>query len=201
MLRFERNGAGSTPAWGTNQYLTGMITQESFTEAITPLYGNLLSLATKWCYGDYHKAEDALHDAILKAYTHLDQFEGDKFESWLHTILKNTIMTMNHPKKHGWSTRVAGSGKEFKEVPISDDFQVSSKVPTPLDILCSNDDAEQLKRAIQSLSDIDRQIVLDDANGISQAEIAKRNNIARSTVATRLFRTRKVLREQLHKHN
>src|ERR1700683_4482250 len=41
-----------------------------------------------------HDAEDAVQDALLSAYKHLDQFKGSaKMTTWLTTIVTNSALT------------------------------------------------------------------------------------------------------------
>ena len=43
--------------------------------------------------GDPHDAEDAVQDALLSAYKHLDQFKGTaKMTTWLTTIVTNCAL-------------------------------------------------------------------------------------------------------------
>src|ERR1700691_908623 len=44
--------------------------------------------------GNLHDAEDAVQDALLSAYKHLDQFKGSaKMTTWLTTIVTNSALT------------------------------------------------------------------------------------------------------------
>jgi len=44
--------------------------------------------------GDHHDAEDAVQDALLSAYKHLDQYKGAaKMTTWLTTIVTNSALT------------------------------------------------------------------------------------------------------------
>src|SRR6202789_4716494 len=44
--------------------------------------------------GNSHDAEDAVQDALLSAYKHLDQFQGSaKMTTWLTSIVTNSALT------------------------------------------------------------------------------------------------------------
>src|SRR3979411_1265126 len=73
----------------------------SFQELIEPYRSELHA----HCYrmlGSVHDAEDALQDALLRAWRALSQFEGrSSLRSWLYTIATNTCLNLiaRRPKR------------------------------------------------------------------------------------------------------
>lgn len=156
------------------------------------------TMATKWCYGDDHKGEDAMQEALLKAYLHLSDFDGRNFKQWVYSILKNTISTSNHPKKHGWGWK---AGSEYIEMPIESDMPLKSTEPAPLQQLYYKELAGTVEKFLVTLSAIDHEILSDAIDGVPQLDTAHRLKLTRQAVATRLLRAREELREQIRKHN
>src|ERR1700735_870054 len=51
--------------------------------------------------GNSHDAEDAVQDALLSAYKHLDQFKGNaKMTTWLTSIVTNSALTQLRKRPH-----------------------------------------------------------------------------------------------------
>ena len=66
---------------------------EEFQDAVS----RHLPMLHKWAYrylGNAHDAEDAVQDALLSAYKHLDQFKGNaSMTTWLTSIVRNSALT------------------------------------------------------------------------------------------------------------
>lgn len=175
-----------------------MITRESFGDAIAPFYGEMSTLATKWCFGDRQRAEDAIQDALLKAYLSLDQFEDRNFKQWVFTILKNVISTSGRPKRHGWSWT---AGAEYIETSLDPEIPLASHEPQPLQQIYFKETSAIVEKFQESLSKIDHEIFTDAIDGVPQLDTANRLNISRPIVTKRLFKMREQLRKQFHEHN
>jgi RNA polymerase sigma-70 factor (ECF subfamily) len=66
---------------------------------------------------DHHQAEDAVQDALRKAWDRLDQFRADsELKPWLFKILSNTCL--DHLRsRNRWSAHIDGSDTEPAEYP------------------------------------------------------------------------------------
>jgi RNA polymerase sigma factor (sigma-70 family) len=66
------------------------IIQERLKIEIANQYPTILCFARK--YAGYQEAEDLAQEAIMKAYYHLESFDGANLLGWLRTIVKNTYL-------------------------------------------------------------------------------------------------------------
>lgn len=72
----------------------------TFEELVLPHYNTYIKVATKMCYGDKHKAEDMVQEAMLKAYNNFHEFDDSfKIATWFHRILRNTVMDAQRSDK------------------------------------------------------------------------------------------------------
>src|ERR1700722_11079272 len=78
---------GSTVAHLCEQHTVQL--QDALSRYLPALYGRAYRYV-----GDPHDAEDAVQDALLSAYKHLDQFKATaKMTTWLTSIVTNSALT------------------------------------------------------------------------------------------------------------
>src|ERR1700684_2972770 len=66
---------------------------EEFQDAVSQHLPMLHKRAYRYL-GNSHDAEDAVQDALLSAYKHLDQFKGNaRMTTWLTSIVTNSALT------------------------------------------------------------------------------------------------------------
>jgi RNA polymerase sigma-70 factor, ECF subfamily len=146
--------------------------------------------------GNIEDAEEAMQDAFVKAFRHLEQFRKEsRFSTWLTRIAVNQAIEKRNTRKKYVS---------LAEVENAAD-QLSPRRFEPW-----NADPEQLygKRevhrivedAIQSLPEIYREaFVLRDVEGLSAEEAAEALGITVPALKSRLLRARLMMREALAK--
>jgi RNA polymerase sigma-70 factor, ECF subfamily len=144
--------------------------------------------------GNAQDAEEAMQDAFVKAYRHLEQFRGDsRFTTWLTRIAVNEALQKRASRKTAVS---------LDEVP-----ETEIKV-FPHRSLQWHEDPEKLFRkqeirkmveeAIQSLPLIYREtFVLRDVEGFRAEEAAEILGLTLPAVKSRLLRARLLMRETL----
>lgn len=142
-------------------------------------------------------AVDITQDAFVKAYSKLTSFDsGSTFYTWLYRIAVNTAIDFLRKRK----SRPADSldDDKFSEMgfePVSNDVGAD-----PVSVLHTNEQQRMLKRAISSLSEKLRTvIVLHDVEGLSQEEVAEILKVPVGTVKSRVSRGRAELRSLLRK--
>jgi RNA polymerase sigma-70 factor, ECF subfamily len=146
---------------------------------------------------NHQDAEDARQETFLKAYRHLDQFEGrSRFTTWISRIAINEGL-MNLRKRND-SRRVALD--EIAETAIEGDALV--KLRRPIEDPEVNFTRRQLRgalnAAIAALRPLYRDVfVLRTVEELSTSETAKTLGLTVSTVKTRLRRARIELRAYL----
>lgn len=142
-------------------------------------------------------ALDLTQNTILKALRFHGKFEkGTYIKAWLLTILRNTFIN-EYRRKARRPTFVELTGAE-PAVDTSPDPDIryepanrsSSEMMELLD--------DEVKKAVEALPDDFRQaVVMADLEDMSYKEIAEKMNCPLGTVMSRLYRGRKLLREQL----
>ncbi|MEJ2052854.1 MAG: sigma-70 family RNA polymerase sigma factor [Calditrichaceae bacterium] len=138
--------------------------------------------------------EDALdlsQEAFYRAYKAIKRFDTSRnFYTWFYKILKNICLNFIQFKKVR-----ANSSQEFDETTMQPDGIISDR---PDEIFEKNEQNEQIRRAIESLNDNDREIIiLKEFDDMSYQEIADALNIPIGSVMSRLFYARKKLLKKL----
>lgn len=141
-------------------------------------------------------AEDVLQETFLKAYSHLDDFQGNsKFYTWLVRIAVNEALMKLRKRRSD------------KTVPLDDPIDTGEDVvareiavwdENPEDTYSREELASILDEAVQSLKPAYRTVfVLRDIEEMSIEETAEALNLSISAVKSRLLRARLQLREKL----
>src|ERR1700689_751223 len=144
-------------------------------------------------------SEDAVQEALLKAFQNLADFREDsQFSTWLIRITVNqSLMKLRKQRTH-------------KEVSLDEDFQADGGAP-PLDVPDRAPNPEQLcwaaelrdilVRTVEELRPILRTVfVLREVEGLSIEQTAQALNLSQAAVKARLWRVRLHLRERLNKY-
>jgi len=144
-------------------------------------------------------AEDVLQEAFLKAYEHLDQFQGNsKFYTWIVRIAVNQALMKLRRRKTD------------KSVSMDEQFDTGEDTLVR-EIAAWDEDPEQqfsreelgriLESAVQSLEPPYRSVfVLRDIDDLSTEETAQALDLSIPAVKSRLLRARLQLREKLTRH-
>ena len=161
----------------------------AFTELVNRYAAKVFRLARHITKND-HDAEDVLQEAFLKAYTRLDQFQGNsRFYTWLVRIAVNeALMKLRRAK-----TRKTVSLDQELE---SEDGSLPRE--TASERYDRRETREYLTKAIDSLAEAYGSVlVLRDIEGLSTEETAEMLGLSVSAVKSRLLRARLQLREKL----
>jgi RNA polymerase sigma-70 factor (ECF subfamily) len=144
-------------------------------------------------------SQDAVQEAFLKAYQHLQEFRGDsQFSTWLIRItLNQSLMKLRKIRR-------------TKEMSLDEDFEADEDVlprevidwaPNPEQLYSVSELRNILIKTIQELRPILRAVfVLQDLEGLSTDQTAEVLNLSPSAVKSRLWRARLQLRERLNKY-
>jgi RNA polymerase sigma-70 factor (ECF subfamily) len=151
---------------------------------------------------DDAEAEDALQDAYLDAYRHITEFRGGaQLASWLTRIVINQALMRLRRRRR--DRVVVSFGKRWTVEPRVESGQVEADVAdeeskSPSGILLQGEIRRLLERRIDALPVAFRMVfVMRDVEDMSVQETAECLSIPASTVRTRLFRARSLLREAL----
>jgi RNA polymerase sigma-70 factor (ECF subfamily) len=141
-------------------------------------------------------AEDVLQDTMMKAFEHLDSFQGQsKFYTWLVRIAVNESL-MKLRKRKSDRTVSMDESIETEEEPIVREIAVWDDNPEAK--YSQAELREILDKAIQSLKPIFRTVfILRDVEELSTEETAEMLGLSIAAVKSRLLRARLQLRERL----
>ena len=141
-------------------------------------------------------AEDVLQETFLKAYAHLDDFQGNsKFYTWLVRIAVNEALMKLRRRRSDRTVPLddpidTGEDELVREVAVWDE--------DPEQKYSREELAQILDEAVQSLKPAYRTVfVLRDIEELSIEETAEALNLSISAVKSRLLRARLQLREKL----
>ena len=138
-------------------------------------------------------AEDLVQDTYVRAMRAATQFSrGTNLKAWLFCILRNTFLSLHRRRRFplpiGGLAALAGLTDRGHHERRRDDLE--------LDRL-RNVVREDIERALMTLSEPARTVVLLDFEGLTEAEVAQVVGCAVGTVKSRLARARAALRQQL----
>jgi RNA polymerase sigma-70 factor (ECF subfamily) len=149
---------------------------------------------------NWEDAEDALQDSFLKAFLHLNKFEGrSSFSSWVTRIAINMSLMIMRKKR---------ANRELS-IDVSDNHCESYDRWEPLDLredperrYARHERAELLRGAIRRLPPALRTAVeLQQAQEYSVQELADSLGISLAATKSRLMRARLSMRTLLHANN
>jgi RNA polymerase sigma-70 factor, ECF subfamily len=143
-------------------------------------------------------AEDAVQEAYVNAFTHLDRFRGDSsLGTWLARITMNEALGRVRRK----SPTVALETIEAKR-PEAQIIQFSRTMTSgnPEQAMAQREILQLVERATDSLPETFRIVLMMRViEGMSVEETADLLDVPKKTVKTRLHRARKLIRKQLEK--
>ena len=135
-------------------------------------------------------AEDVAQEAFAKAYRSFEQLrDRERFRAWLVRMTWRLALDRQRANRR----RLAREGLEIVEASLQTRLD-----PTTADVVVAKERAEQLWRAIDSLPEKLRLvIVLAGIEGHDVREVAALLDVPDGTVKSRLFLARKQLKERL----
>jgi RNA polymerase sigma-70 factor (ECF subfamily) len=141
-------------------------------------------------------AEDVLQEAFLKAYEHLDQFQGNsKFYTWVVRIAVNQALMKLRKRKADRSVSLDEQIDTGEDTVVR---EIAAWDPDP-EVQYSQDELQGiLTEAIDGLAPIYRTVfTLRDVDGLSTEETAEALDLSVPAVKSRLLRARLQLRDKL----
>jgi RNA polymerase sigma-70 factor, ECF subfamily len=169
----------------------------AFEELVNRYESKILRL-TKNITGNHEDAEDAMQDAFLKAYAHLDGFQqNSRFYTWLVRIAANEALMRLRKRR---------PGQVSLDEPVEGDTDL---MPRALEDWRPNPEREYAQAEMQALMaevleklepEFRIILVLRDIEELSTQETADALGISVPNVKSRLLRARLKLREKFNRH-
>lgn len=169
----------------------------AFEELVSRYEAKIFRL-TRNITGNHEDAEDAMQDAFLKAYSHLQDFHGDsRFYTWLVRIAANeSLMRLRKRRPNQFSLDEPVEGDTDLLPRELEDWR-----PSPEQDYAEAEMQGILAEIIEKLDPEFRIVlVLRDVEEFSTQETAEALGISLSAVKSRLLRARLKLREKLNRH-
>ncbi len=175
-------------------------------EGITQAFGHILSRRLASFYrkayrmlGNRADAEDAVQDALLAAYAHLDQFKGQsEMSTWVTAIVHNcALLQLRRRRRHLY---VSLDEPEGEPEAVSRSEQLADHRPSPEDECQHSELSTRLTHFYTQLSPtLSRTFRLRDIEGLSIRETARVLRIPRGTVKAQSARARQKLKKLMQR--
>jgi RNA polymerase sigma-70 factor, ECF subfamily len=145
--------------------------------------------------GDPHDAEDAVQDALLSAYKHLDQFKGNaKMATWLTSIVTNSALTQLRRRPRQPNLSLDEALDEEQHYCASD--RLAGTMPSPENKCIQSELLGHLMQFVAQLSPSLRKVIqLRHLDGFTTDEAAQTLGLAEGTVKAQVSRARSKLRQ------
>jgi len=159
-------------------------------EILMRRYNQRLFRVIRGILKDESEAEEVIQDAYVRAYEHLDQFEGrSKFSTWLTKIAIYEAYARLKSRK-----RTSGFDDYLEQLMATSDR-------SPEERTFDSEMRSLLEIAVDSLQDEYRSVlIMRDVEGMSTSETADCLEISEENVKVRLFRARAAIRRQLFEY-
>ncbi len=132
----------------------------------------------------YEDRKDVFQDIILQLWKSFETFRGDsKISTWIYKVSLNTILAKVRKEKKKIATESIGCS----EPPFSNSR--------------ADNDVELLNIVIQSLTGVDKAIVILYLEGYKNKEISQILDITATNVSTRLSRVKAELKTKFQNHH
>jgi RNA polymerase sigma-70 factor, ECF subfamily len=139
-------------------------------------------------------AEDVIQEAWMRAYVHLNTFDGRaKFSTWLtRVVINSALMTLRRKRAHPETSMEITDGETWQPREFADQTKNVDE------LYVRRERTERLRRAICRLQPSLRNVVeIHQSNDRSVREIAKLAGISVAATKSRLLRARAALRRDL----
>jgi RNA polymerase sigma-70 factor (ECF subfamily) len=144
-------------------------------------------------------SEDAVQEALLKAFQNLGEFREDsQFSTWLIRITVNqSVMKLRKQRAHKEVSLDEDFGSDGDALPVD----VPDRAPNPEQLCWASELRDALSRTVEELRPILQTVfVLRDVEGLSIEQTAQALNLSQAAVKARLWRVRLHLRERLNRY-
>ena len=158
----------------------------NFDEALIALQSDLLGFAYKLT-ADKHDAEDLLQETMLKALDNKDKFDpGTNFKGWMYIIMRNAFLNNYRIKKSQGDLYIL-SEPDYHFLLRDDSFA----------FIDNSQDAKEIRAALKTLPKEHYNAFMLYISGFKYREIAQETGVSLGTIKSRIFHSRKKLKQLL----
>jgi len=169
-----------------------------FREIVELFKNRVFGMAYKFT-NNYEEAQDLSQDIFLKIYKEIGSFRFEsKLSTWVYRISINTCLDWKrkNSKVRILSTSIVNDDDETVELDIKDEN------PLPDEVFMQTETQREVHELVYGLPDKYKTvIILYHFNNMSYQDISTALNIPERTVETRLYRARRLLKDELTKLN
>lgn len=169
-----------------------------FREIVELFKNRVFGMAYKFT-NNYDEAQDLSQDIFLKIYKEIGSFRFEsKLSTWIYRISINTCLDWKrkNSKVKILSTSIVNDDDEAIELDIKDDN------PLPDEAFIQSENQREVHELVSELPDKYKTvIIMYHFNNMSYQDISSALNIPERTVETRLYRARRLMKDELTKLN
>ena len=138
--------------------------------------------------GNAENAEDAFQTTFMQVHLKCDQFEeGRTFRPWLYRIATNQAIDLRRRNRRHCAVSIDESFGIGDNSPVSFSETLTSSEPDPMQCSISNEQAGQVREAVEQLPDILKQVLyLVYFQGMKYQDAAESLGIPFGTVKSRI---------------
>jgi RNA polymerase sigma-70 factor (ECF subfamily) len=194
MPDFEAMPGPATGGWLTDEEVVRRVLDgdSALFEVLMRRYNQRLFRAARGIVGNDSEAEDAIQQAYVNAYFHLDQFaDRARFSTWLTKIAIHEALARARRSSFTNLSKCTDLDKLAQE-------DLHSTLPNPEHQAFASEMSRLLEASIDTLPEAYRIVfILREIEGLSTTETGDCLDLGEDTVKTRLHRARALLREEL----
>ncbi|GFZ90299.1 RNA polymerase sigma factor [Okeania sp. KiyG1] len=178
--------------------LTGQdndLLRSQFWEKWTEYQDQLYRCCLKFMNSNPTDAEDALSQAMLKAWEKVQKYAGkiDNLKAWLFKLTSNLCIDIIRKRSRG-----AVGVESIEWVGDTEEIGIGSTVASPEICLERQEQSTEIQQAIANLPETLREtFILHFYQELTHTEIAQRQGISYDNVCRRIYQARKLLKEKL----
>ncbi|MTI49499.1 RNA polymerase sigma factor [Sporosalibacterium faouarense] len=171
--------------------------KQVFAQLVDMYKNRIFSMAYKYT-NDYIESQDLAQEIFLKVYKEIKGFKGNsKLSTWIYRVGVNTCLDWKRKKSKTKLTSFDVLDEYLDRMQI-EELRDTDKEPERKVI--DLEKHKEIHKTIYEMSDIYKNVVIMyHFNDMSYEEIAEALDIPKKTVETRLYRARKILKNQLKK--
>lgn len=168
---------------------------DEFKRLILPHLDGAYNLA-RYLTRDQVLSEDAVQDAMVRAFRAFGQFRGGSARAWLFAIVRNCCRTAQAGK--GGAVSLVIHESAMSEEAVAQLREHPDPGPTPEEEVQRKEVIGRVREAVEAIPEPFREaVVLRDLEELSYAEIAEVTRVPVGTVMSRLARGRSMLAKEL----